>query len=207
MAARSKWIDITMEFGAPQGTWPGDTPFSAEFTGRIGKGKWGVNLTQFQSSPHNGTHSDAPMHVVPGAPASESLDPDAYLGPCVVVDATGAEGSTLHPSLAVKAERVLYRTHGKQNVRFPKSFKGLGEDLARRLVRSKVRLVGTDAPSVDAFDSKDLVAHKALFGGGASIVENLDLSQARPGRYELVALPLKVRGLCAAPVRALLRPL
>ncbi|HEX9817061.1 MAG TPA: hypothetical protein VGB18_08780, partial [Candidatus Thermoplasmatota archaeon] len=88
---------------------------------------------------------------------------------------------------------------------FPTSFKGLSPDLAMRLAKSKVRLVGTDAPSMDTMDSKGLPAHKALFGAGSHVLENLDLSVVEAGPYELVALPLKVRGLCAAPVRALLR--
>jgi arylformamidase len=147
------------------------------------------------------------MHVMKGGAASEDLDPAAYLGPCEVVDATAVTASTLPATLATRSERVLYRTHGARATLFPRSFKGLSEALARSLAKNKVRLVGTDAPSMDAFDSKGLVAHKALFEGGCHVLENLDLSAAPPGRYELVALPLKVRGLCAAPVRALLKPL
>jgi arylformamidase len=37
------------------------------------------------------------------------------------------------------------------------------------------------------------------------IVENLVLANVSPGDYELIALPLKLRGLDAAPVRAVLR--
>lgn len=208
---RGSWIDITMEFGAPAGTWPGDTVFRSEWTGRIGDGQWAVNLSQFCSSPHNGTHSDAPLHVLEKGAASESLDPDAYLGPCVVVDATGITTPTLPASLidAVGgAERVLFKTRDSPPGRaFPERFHGLSLELARKLARRKTRLVGTDAPSMDAYDSQGLVAHKALFSGGCTVLENLDLSGAAPGAYDLVALPLKVRGLCAAPVRALLRPL
>jgi len=39
------------------------------------------------------------------------------------------------------------------------------------------------------------------------VLENLDLRAVPPGRYELVAPPLKVHGLDAAPVRAVLRPI
>jgi arylformamidase len=37
------------------------------------------------------------------------------------------------------------------------------------------------------------------------IVENLVLADVVPGDYELIALPLKLSGLDAAPVRAVLR--
>jgi arylformamidase len=39
------------------------------------------------------------------------------------------------------------------------------------------------------------------------IVENLVLADVKPGDYELIALPLKLWGLDAAPVRAVLRRL
>jgi arylformamidase len=210
MKARSSrdWIDITMEFGAKAGTFPGDTPFRMEWTGRIGGGQWAVNLSQFSSSPHNGTHSDAPIHVLPRGKASESLDPSAYVGPCIVVDATRIRKASLPASLidGIRAPRIVFKTRARSaGNAFPRSFPGLSLELADRLARRGTRLVGTDAPSMDAADSKGLPAHKALFAGGVHLLENLELSSVKPGRYELVALPLKVRGLCAAPVRALLK--
>jgi len=60
---------------------------------------------------------------------------------------------------------------------------------------------------VDARESKGLAVHHRLFAGGAYVVENLDLSAVPAGRYELVALPLRLAGLDAAPLRAALRPL
>jgi hypothetical protein len=73
--------------------------------------------------------------------------------------------------------------------------------------RRRPRAVGVDAPSVDGRESKALETHHALFGAGAYNLENLDLRGAPPGRYELVAPPLSLAGLDAAPARALLRPL
>ena len=39
------------------------------------------------------------------------------------------------------------------------------------------------------------------------ILEGLKLDHVAPGTYELIALPLKLEGLDAAPVRAILRTL
>jgi arylformamidase len=44
-----------------------------------------------------------------------------------------------------------------------------------------------------------------LFSANAYILENLDLRRVPPGPYELIALPLKLMALDAAPVRAVLR--
>lgn len=60
---------------------------------------------------------------------------------------------------------------------------------------------------MDERESKSLEVHQALFGGGASVLENLDLRAVPEGRYELIALPLRLVGLDAAPVRAVLRSL
>ena len=58
---------------------------------------------------------------------------------------------------------------------------------------------------MDARESKRLEVHHALFGGGAFVLENLDLRAVPEGRYELIALPQRLAGLDAAPVRAVLR--
>jgi len=68
-----------------------------------------------------------------------------------------------------------------------------------------VQLEGVDAPSVDDRESKTLDVHHALFDSGAYVLENLDLRGVAAGRYELIALPQRLAGLDAAPVRALLR--
>ena len=47
--------------------------------------------------------------------------------------------------------------------------------------------------------------HHMLFAGGAYNIENLDLRRVSPGLYELIAPPLKVMALDAAPLRAVLR--
>jgi arylformamidase len=43
-----------------------------------------------------------------------------------------------------------------------------------------------------------------LLDHGACVLENLDLRDVEAGEYVLDALPMKVAGLDAAPVRALL---
>jgi arylformamidase len=70
-----------------------------------------------------------------------------------------------------------------------------------------VKLVGIDTPSVDAADSRTLDAHHILAGEGIAILENLQLDDVAPGEYELIALPLKLAGMDASPVRAILRSL
>src|SRR5688572_2958483 len=98
-----RWIDATMTFGHLAGTWPGDAPISIEWTARLGdRGPLGVNLSALRSSPHNGTHADAPYHVLEDGGKSETLPVEAFLGPCLVVDATGP-GDVVSASAADEA--------------------------------------------------------------------------------------------------------
>jgi arylformamidase len=87
---------------------------------------------------------------------------------------------------------------------FPQEWPSLTESCARSLLGLGVKLLGVDAPSVDTRDSKLLPVHNMLFQGNAFIIENLDLRRTPVGAYELIAFPMKVMSLDAAPVRAIL---
>jgi arylformamidase len=102
--------------------------------------------------------------------------------------------------------RILFKSESVRDRRtFPERFTALSPELANLLVAHGVRLVGMDTPSVDPFDSKALEAHHILFRGGIAILEGLVLDGVPEGIYELIALPLKMAGLDASPVRAVLR--
>jgi arylformamidase len=87
---------------------------------------------------------------------------------------------------------------------FPKSIPVIAPDVADWLKANAVKLIGLDLPSVDPIDAKVLQNHHALARCGISIVESLDLSGVDPGIYNLAALPLKIAGGDAAPLRAVL---
>ncbi len=70
-----------------------------------------------------------------------------------------------------------------------------------------MRLVGIDTPSVDPFESKALESHQVLFERDMAVLEGLVLEHVEPGRYTLIALPLRLEGADASPVRAALAPL
>jgi arylformamidase len=90
---------------------------------------------------------------------------------------------------------------------WPSGFRALAAETIEKLAARGVRLIGVDVPSVDPETSKDLPAHMACHRHDIRIVENLVLAGVSPGDYELIALPLKLQGLDAAPLRAVLRQL
>lgn len=180
-------------------------PVRLESTAQIADGD-SVNLGSLTTSLHNGTHADAPLHVVESGASAERLPLEAFMGPAVVLDAPGAlglSGSALER--AVPAEhRVLLRWGREDHRIFPDRVEPVPPAWIRRLAGRGVPLLGTDAPSVDAVDSTELPAHHACVEAGIQILENLVLGHVDPGRYELRALPLRIEAADAAPVRAVL---
>lgn len=202
------WRDISVLLRPGTPEWPGDTPFSCGWTWHMAQGS-SVNVSAYTASPHVGTHADAPLHVQVGAPASEALPVDAFLGPAWVADVSACSGGIPLGDLTLPqgpVERLLLRT-GRTiaDGAFPAAWPVLIPEAIAALLARGLRLLGVDAPSVDDRQSKDLRNHHQLFAGGANIVENLDLRGVDAGPCELVALPLRVAGLDAAPVRAVLR--
>ena len=70
-----------------------------------------------------------------------------------------------------------------------------------------VKLVGIDTPSVDLYASSSLETHIACLRCDMAILEGLVLKHVPPGAYALIALPLRLVGFDASPVRAVLREL
>lgn len=194
--------------GTPQ--WPGDTPYTCGWPSTIAGGR-AVNVSSITTSPHVGTHADAPLHVRDGWPGTHELSLDAYFGPATVVDVSSLSEEisidmldALSPETDV--ERLLLKTNRSiAGSTFPEEWPSLSESCARTLLGRGLRLLGVDCPSVDLLESKHLPVHHMLFAGNASILENLDLRRITPGDYELIAFPLKIMALDAAPVRAVLR--
>ena len=102
--------------------------------------------------------------------------------------------------------RLLLRTNRTiAGSEFPAKWPVLSESCARTLLGRGLLLLGVDCPSVDERESKTLPVHHMLFAGNACILENLDLRRIAPGEYDLMAFPLKIMALDAAPVRAVLK--
>jgi len=198
-------IDISVAVRPGMVTYPGDPTVSLERVVSIAEG--GVcNLSRLDFGVHSGTHVDAPVHFIDGAPAAEALSLDVLIGPARVLDLTGAETLDAAAFEGVElVERVLLKTRNSELWAldsFSDDHVGLTESGAERLVAGGVRLVGIDYLTIGDED-----AHHVLLGAGVVALESLDLRGVEPGDYELVCAPLKLVGSDGAPARALLRRL
>jgi arylformamidase len=199
--------DVTRPLFTGHPVWPGDTPCNVRRTSRIADGAQ-VNGTEISCSVHTGTHADGPYHVLEDGVRIGDAPLESFLGPAHLLDAAGLESieaDWLSAHLPPGAERVLFRTGCWRDPHvLPSVFPAPTPDAARLLAERGIRLIGTDAPSVDPFDSYDLPAHRVLLGAGMGIVENLLLDGIAPGAYDLIALPLRLVDADSSPVRAIL---
>jgi len=200
--------DLTPLISERLHVWPGDTPPSRQVLCDM---KAGANLTlsTLHATVHLGAHADAPSHYGSDAPAIDERRLDYYLGRCQVVHIPVPPGTSIEPRqlpTPVAAPRLLLATNTYPNPeQFKEDFAALSPELVEVLHGQGVRLVGIDTPSVDPFSSKDLPAHKAFLKYDMAILEGLILKDVPPGIYELIALPLRLAGFDASPVRAILR--
>lgn len=199
--------DISQPLGARTAVWPGDQSVEMGWTLERRQGD-SVNVAALRLSVHAGTHADGPLHVRDAGPAIGGVPLEPYIGPALVVDARGHDplGPDLLDDLDLAGTpRILFRTRSTVDPEaFPESVAPVSVELAERLAEAGGRLIGTDAPSVDPIDSKTLDAHRALVRGNIAILENLVLTHVPPGRYTLIALPLRLIEADSSPVRAVL---
>lgn len=202
--------DITPPVTPNLRVWPGDTPPSREVLLDMQTGD-NITLSTLHSTVHAGAHADGPNHYGKDAPAIHERDLNYYIGPCQVVRADVPRGARVgkeHLMDVITEERVLIATGTYPDpTHFNEDFAGLQPDLVAWLNQRGVRTIGVDTPSVDLFTSKDLPAHQMFLQCDMAILEGLVLKDVEPGRYELIALPLKLVGFDASPVRAVLRTL
>lgn len=207
--------DISPPLGPRLAVWPGDTPLTREVLldnnpasapSRIASS---ITLSTLHATVHLGAHADAPSHYGAAAPAIHERSLDYYLGPCQVLRLNMPRGGLVTPAhipLPVRAERLLLATGTFPDPHaFNEDFAALAPELIALLARAGVRLIGVDTPSIDPFPSKDLPAHHAVLAHDLAILEGLVLTDVPEGVYELIALPLKLVGFDASPVRAVLR--
>lgn len=203
-------IDISPKLTDSIAVFPGDTPLSREVLYDCARGD-AVTLSTLRATVHLGAHADAPSHYAKGGATIERQPLDLYLGPAQVISAGVGPGGLVEPAhirVQIRTSRVLLKTGTwSDHSRFNRDFAAISPDLVGFLAENGVKLVGIDTPSVDPADSKDLPAHKAFFRTGLSILECLALADVDDGMYELIALPLRLVGFDASPVRAVLRPL
>lgn len=209
-----EWIDASATLdSATTPVYEGNAPLSFKFILDMRRGD-ALTLSAFSLGAHSGTHIDAPQHFIADGAPIDKVSLAALVGPARViqipdsVQAIDAAELNRHPWKG--AERLLFRTrstsgHWMSSAVFHHDFAYVAPDAAQLLADAGVTLVGIDYISAEQYGAAAPRTHRILLGKGIPIVEGLDLSDVPAGDYDLVVLPIKVRGHEGAPARAIVR--
>ena len=167
-----------------------------------------VHDTSVTLNLHTGTHVDYPLHMIKDGKTSDTENLDPLIGSARVLDLTDVVDSITKKDLErfdiKKGEFVLFKTKNSYTDSFEDDFVFLSEEGSLHLKELGIRGAGTDSLGIERSQTGH-PTHKNLLGNGIIILEGLRLKDVEEGYYELICLPLKIKGVEASLVRAILR--
>lgn len=202
-----KIIDITRPITGTTAVWPGDAPPQLDWSARKEEGS-PVNIGMISLSTHTATHLDAPLHYQANGHSVDQYSLEPFIGSAYVWHAPSTDIIRPADLDGVPAEitRLLVRTAHSDlpGDKWSDEFPAFDPRTIAELASRGCELIATDAPSFDPADSKALDAHQALAEYRIANIENVILCDVEAGWYHLIAMPLLLAGMDAAPVRAVL---
>jgi arylformamidase len=167
-----------------------------------------LDLGAMHTTFHVGAHTDAHRHYARGGADAAAMPLASYYGPCQVIEVRARRGKRFGLEdfvQAPRAPRILCKTGTFPDpTNWNTDFAAPEPELIDALADQGVVLIGLDTPSTDLYASKGLPAHQRLAARDMVNLEGLILSHVQPGHYTLIALPLRLAGADASPVRAVL---
>ena len=163
--------------------------------------------TVLSMSLHTGTHMDYPLHMIKEGGVSDDAVPKGFLGSVKVFDLTNVsriEAGDLQALDIQEGDVVFFKTKNSFTEAFDFAFVDVTASAATYLADKKITGVGLDALGIER-DQAGHPTHKTLLGKDIWIMEGLRLKEVPEGTYELMALPLKIVGVEALPLRVLLK--
>ncbi|MFY9422002.1 MAG: cyclase family protein [Bacilli bacterium] len=174
--------------------------------GLLPERKGHVYETRLEMNLHTGTHVDAPLHMLPDGKTVLDYPLEKFIAPCRVLafpETRKIGAAELQTKQIEKGDFVLLKTANSESDVFEFDFAYLSADGAEYLKELGASGIGIDALGIER-DQEGHPTHKILLGAGIPVLEGLRLKDVPEGRYLLLALPLKIEGAEAAPVRAVL---
>jgi arylformamidase len=206
----SKLIDVSMRLSPTMPICPGQPGFEIQHGespapgGRLARARIAMGT-------HTGTHVDAPFGFFSQGATVEQIPLEILIGKArvVAIDSRSAIERAELEALDLRDDiRILIKTRMSGHLRhgaLEQDSVHLTADAATYLVQAGIKLVGLDSLSIEAQDRTDYPAHERLLSSGVVVVEGLDLTEAEPGEYEMLCLPLAIAGGDGAPARVVLR--
>jgi arylformamidase len=167
--------------------------------------------TKITLDVHCGTHIDMPLHMIKEGKTMDTFDFTRLITPCKVFDMTYLENPVITADdIQVfnieKDDFIIFKTNNsfrKKEDGFDMKFVYLEESGARLLKDLEISGVGIDTPGIER-SQENHMTHKLLLEDDIIILEGLALNEIMEGPYELIALPIKLKGTEGSWVRAVL---
>jgi len=200
-------LDISMEISDKMPVWKNKTNKNPKsiITAQYRKGK--VNESRINMDLHTGTHVDAHFHMLDNGRKINEISLNKFIGECIVLDFTTIKEKITIKELKNKNIKnndiVLLKTRKKSMKKFDFNYTYLEKSGAKFLATKNIKSVGIDGLGVE-INQPGYPTHKHLLNKNISIIEGLDLSKIKPGRYFFIGLPLKIKDGDASPIRAVL---
>lgn len=183
--------DITKDVFKAE-VYPGDPVPACEKIQDIGRGD-SCNVSRLTLGSHSGTHIDAPRHFLPDGKTVEEIDLHQFIGPCTVIEMSGVlDAPTLREAVRREFKRIIL----KGSITFTL-------EAAKVLTERGTRLIGVEGLSLGTPETAEEI-HIELLKNDVVILESLDMTDIKPGRYYLFTAPMAVGGCDGAPCRAVL---
>ena len=165
--------------------------------------------TKVELDIHCGTHIDMPLHMIKEGRTMDSFDFRRLITPCKIFDLTNIKNNYISSKDIAdfdieKNDFVIFKTknsfYNKANG-FDYNFVFVDESAARLLKEKNINGVGIDALGIER-SQENHMTHKLLLEDGVIILEGLELKDVKEGVYQLIALPVKLKGTEGSWVRA-----
>lgn len=212
-----KIYDISMEIGKDMPVYKNkdEKKPKIEATRTIDQG---ANESRINIESHTGTHADAYYHMIGDGKTIDKIELGKFVGECFVADFSNKTDNIAMEDLnelfnkkaknngqafIKKDDILLLKTRNKPMESFDFNFTYLDKSGAEFLAKMKVKCVGIDNLGIER-DQPGHQTHKILFEKGIPIVEGLELSKIKQGRYFFVGMPLKIKNGDGSPIRAIL---
>ena len=205
------WIDISLPIHPEMAIWPGNPGVELNGTQCMHDGDV-CNVSELKIGTHTGTHVDAIKHFIKDGSSIDAAPINHFIGPARVVSVDSERAIQLadfDQGLISRGQRILFKSRNSEqtihSTSFQQDFVHLSVEVAEWLAEMQVACVGVDYLSVGGFEGNVVDVHKTLLGNGIYAVEGLVLTDVEEGWYDLICLPLKIKGGDAGLTRAVIR--
>jgi len=215
------FIDLTYSLSSSIPTWSGKCGFKHAITSDYhddnSKTKFRVQAIEIHAGI--GTHIDAPLHCIPGAPDIASLPLNQLIAPCVMIDVSAKadenysvteedikQFESQHGTIDKKSLIIIHTGWGKfwgnpEKYRNNLIFPTVSISAAELLLKRDLVGLGIDTLSPDN-EKEGFPVHHLLLNAGKYIIENVANTSNVPAiGATIIALPIKIQEGTEAPIR------